>query len=399
MIRTLTFHNVEPMLAPHKELIERVKPRTVRMVLREKDLLEQAEWRSPNDTIFNGDVWYMLPIRIGSLRGDGLAKSLGVNWQDASNLFINAWAKPEDTICTELVRQAAEWLRQRNAAGLGFRSGVSFSPPQGGAFFPFVRHAESSELSRPRLSIGLELVGKLCALAWEWRGCLSELRAEMSAEIASEIRYERRRIIDGGRETSAAYEVLWDLSLAPDPYPTSRQSVAELFELIGNIGRARSVPPYRFGDAGTLFINTWLTGLLKNCTPANSIGMLNGVMLSPMEDELLAERMDQGVCSVGMLQALSSTCGIGLDMIPLAPRAGRSTALESLLLDTWAQSKALGNKPLGVRPIISNELEGELTSAEHRWIINMRVLESRRGLGLPLLPAQQNMLNSKVRVR
>ena len=282
------------------------------------------------------------------------------------------------------IKDAAQLLQ--STSGLeGFQVGASFNMKPYSPFFPFSYGEDSG------ISIGLELCGWLCEqVRGHSRMPLNLLQQQIAKFLAARLAEIERMF-----PTDKLPFLGFDLSVAPYPYPIEQQSVAELFELIGNIGIARSVKPYRYGDPGTIAVNRWLTTTIKLAGKLAQVATVgfNGVMHSPLEDQLMGERMAQGVCSVATLQALSTTCGVGLDMIAIEQRGDRTTAIESWLLDTAALSAAMNNKPLGVRLLRVPGDPGDETLFEHEYIANTAIQRASRGIGWLGLPNQSQRIN------
>src|SRR5690606_7194262 len=120
------------------------------------------------------------------------------------------------------------------------------------------------------------------------------------------------------RETGISYGGI-DISLAPYPYPLEDQSIVSLIEEIGRVGRSRGESLFEFGSGGTHFLNTYLTRILKSIesdTVIKTTGF-NGVMYSVLEDTYLSKRYEDDLFDLDFLKLLSTTCGCGVDMVPL----------------------------------------------------------------------------------
>ena len=124
-----------------------------------------------------------------------------------------------------------------------------------------------------------------------------------------------------------------DFSLAP--YPQSSDSLGHALEGLGA----------EFGGNGMVAS----ASLVMNAIEAVQFERagFSGLMLPILEDNILAERAQQGRLSINELLLLSAICGTGLDCIPLAGDISK-TALRDILLDTAALSLRL-DKPLTAR--------------------------------------------------
>ena len=124
-----------------------------------------------------------------------------------------------------------------------------------------------------------------------------------------------------------------DFSLAP--YPQNSDSLGYALEGLGA----------QFGGNGMVAA----ASLVMNAIEAAQFDRagFSGLMLPILEDNILAERAQQGRLSINELLLLSAVCGTGLDCIPL-PGDISEQALRDILLDTAALSLRL-DKPLTAR--------------------------------------------------
>lgn len=125
-----------------------------------------------------------------------------------------------------------------------------------------------------------------------------------------------------------------DFSYAP--FPSDDKSVAGTLEGLG----LTSV-----GANGSVFAAAFLTEALQRAE-FRRCGF-NGLMLSVLEDSVLAERAVQGVVDVQKLLLYSCVCGVGLDTIPLSGEVPEHE-LANIFLDLAALSTRL-SKPLTAR--------------------------------------------------
>jgi len=98
------------------------------------------------------------------------------------------------------------------------------------------------------------------------------------------------------------------------------------------------------------------------------------VMFSVLEDDVLASANNRRALSVDTLNAWSTVCGCGLDMLPV-PGSTLSEDIAAIILDTAALAVRL-TKPLGVRllPIPGKEVN-ELTQFNFDFLCNSRVMQ------------------------
>ena len=157
------------------------------------------------------------------------------------------------------------------------------------------------------------------------------------------------------QELSAMIEVPFlgmDWSLAP--LPNSNVSVCDLIEKIAGVP---------IGSPGILNSIESMTQSIKlPMDSVNSAGFI-GVMLSVLEDDVLANRFSSGHVSINDLLLYSSVCGCGLDMIPIAGNLSHSS-LSNLASDVGSMAFRL-NK-LGVRMLtMHGKRIGEKTDFYH----------------------------------
>lgn len=155
-----------------------------------------------------------------------------------------------------------------------------------------------------------------------------------------------------------------DASLAP--FPDGDISIGKL---LSNLGARPS------GSQGTLFLTSILTNCIKTAVKrSNALATgFNGVMFSVLEDDELASANNRRRLSIDTLNAWSTVCGCGLDMIPI-PGSTLVEDISAIILDTSALAVRL-KKPLGVRllPIPGKEVN-EFTQFNFDFLCNSRVI-------------------------
>jgi len=132
-----------------------------------------------------------------------------------------------------------------------------------------------------------------------------------------------------GREVAERLGVefgIVDLSLAPTP--KAGDSVAEILEAIG-VERA--------GAPGSTAALALLTDSVKRggAMASASVGGLSGSFIPVSEDSGMARAVEEGVLSVEKLEAMTSVCSVGLDMVPL-PGDTSAETLSGLIVDECA---------------------------------------------------------------
>ncbi len=151
--------------------------------------------------------------------------------------------------------------------------------------------------------------------------------------IAEEIKYTAYRVTKVGemlgREVAKAMEAdfgIVDLSLAPTP--AVGDSVGEIFEAMGisQIG----------GPGNTAALALLNDAVKKGGTFASgSVGGLSGAFIPVAEDSALAKATEAGWLSIEKLEAMTSVCSVGLDMIAVPGYTSPET-LAALCMDELA---------------------------------------------------------------
>lgn len=272
-------------------------------------------------------------------------------------------------------------LSKKSSSGYdNFRVGVSMNCGPNAPFFPASRH-EGNNVS--------------FSFALETTGLVRDVLLQNDAVGSSDLMFKRDLVVETlvpafrdveqyGRRLSelsgAEYSGL-DASLAP--FPTGDSSVAGVIELL--LGAP-------LGSEGTLLATSLLSDALRQSVKRAEITSLgfNGVMLSVLEDSLLAEAFARREMNLGDLLSLSAVCGCGIDMVPIS---GYSFVeqIAGVILDVAGLSSTLG-KPLEVRLLpIPNKLENEFTEFNMDFLCDSRIV----GLG----SAGNKILGSKDRIK
>ncbi|MBD3244955.1 MAG: DUF711 family protein [Candidatus Moranbacteria bacterium] len=132
-----------------------------------------------------------------------------------------------------------------------------------------------------------------------------------------------------GREIAQAIGVKFgsiDLSLAPTA--DEGDSVGEILELMGL---------EKTGTHGTTAALALLTDAVKKggLMASSSIGGLSGAFIPVCEDAFLAKAVKEKALNIDKLEAMTSICSVGLDMIAV-PGDTRSTTLAAIIADEAA---------------------------------------------------------------
>tara|TARA_B100000287_G_scaffold109996_1_gene102337 strand:- start:21805 stop:23061 length:1257 start_codon:yes stop_codon:yes gene_type:complete len=288
--------------------------------------------------------------------------------------------------CVDLIKAVSE----RNNGIDNFRLGFSFGLDNETPFFPY-----SKKLSTEGFSVGIEYVD-ICKeiIAKNSRKPMDIIREELLSALGNIV--EKIMEICAEIENKSGLEFLGvDLSLAPYPYPLEDQSIVDLIETLGNIGRSRGDREFRFGMSGSMFLHTFITSVIKEIERNEKYKTtgFNGVMYSLLEDTGLSKRFADGSIGLSDLLLTSTTCGCGVDMVPIAD-IGSKKVISSIFFDVYAISLAL-NKPLGIRMLpIPNSRPGDQTSFRHLFFSNTTLAEVSSGISFNHLPAQMSERSS-----
>jgi len=166
-------------------------------------------------------------------------------------------------------------------------------------------------------------------------------------EIAEEIKIQSFRVTRVGeligRELSQVLGVefgIVDLSLAPTP---------RVGDSVGEIFRAMGIR--RFGEPGSTLAVAMLNDAIKKggLFASSSVGGLSGAFIPVSEDATLAEATADGSLTIEKLEAMTSVCSVGLDMV-LVPGDTTALTLASLIGDEMAIG-VINNKTTACRII------------------------------------------------
>ncbi|MHB0913605.1 MAG: DUF711 family protein [Armatimonadota bacterium] len=132
-----------------------------------------------------------------------------------------------------------------------------------------------------------------------------------------------------GREVARALGASFgivDLSLAPTP--EVGDSVGEIFEAMGIA---------KVGGPGTTAALAMLNDAVKKggAFASSSVGGLSGAFIPVAEDSALARAVEEGSLSLEKLEAMTSVCSVGLDMIAL-PGDTSAETLSAIAMDELA---------------------------------------------------------------
>jgi uncharacterized protein (UPF0210 family) len=144
---------------------------------------------------------------------------------------------------------------------------------------------------------------------------------------------------DVARELGVAFGIV-DLSLAPTP--TVGDSVGDVIRALGieNIGAPGST-------AAVAMMNDAIKK--GGAFASSSVGGMSGAFIPVSEDAALADAARQGHLCLEKLEAMTSVCSVGLDMIAI-PGDTTSETIAAIIADEMAIG-VINNKTTGVRLI------------------------------------------------
>ncbi len=153
------------------------------------------------------------------------------------------------------------------------------------------------------------------------------------SDLAEEIKITSFRVTRVGeligREVAAAMGVpfgIVDLSLAPTP--AVGDSVGEILKMLGIA---------KIGAPGSTAAIAMLTDAVKKggMFASSSVGGLSGAFIPVSEDAVLDDAVDKGWLTLEKLEAMTSVCSVGLDMIAI-PGDTPSETIAAIIADEMA---------------------------------------------------------------
>jgi hypothetical protein len=166
-------------------------------------------------------------------------------------------------------------------------------------------------------------------------------------DLAEEIKITSFRVTRVGEligrevahELGVAFGIV-DLSLAPTP--AVGDSVGEILRMLGI---------EKIGAPGSTAALAMLTDAVKKggAFASSSVGGLSGAFIPVSEDAALADAAQQGHLSLEKLEAMTSVCSVGLDMIAV-PGDTSAETLAGIIADEMAIG-VVNNKTTGVRVV------------------------------------------------
>ena len=221
--------------------------------------------------------------------------------------------------------------RSADSGGFGAAKFVVFTNQPGDN--PFMAGAVHG-LDQPEVVINVGVSGPgVIARALERRIARDGDQSLGLHDLAEEIKETAFRVTRCGeligRRVAAQLKIPFgvvDLSLAPTP--NVGDSVGEIMKILGVDA---------IGAPGTTAIVAMLNDAVKKggAFASQSVGGLSGAFIPVCEDRYLADAVKDGTLSIEKLEAMTSVCSVGLDMIAI-PGSVDATTIAAIIADEMA---------------------------------------------------------------
>ena len=235
------------------------------------------------------------------------------------------------------IRETAEATSDRD--GIGCAKLVVFcNTPEDNPFMAGAFHGPGEAESA--LNVGVSGPGVIKAALENCRGENFDVLADTIKKTAFKITRMGQLVgMEAARRIGVPFGIL-DLSLAPTP--AVGDSVARILEEMG-LETA--------GAHGTTAALAMLTDMVKKggIMASTHVGGFSGAFIPVSEDEGMVEAVKNGRISLDKLEAMTSVCSVGLDMIPL-PGDTSAATIAAIIADEMAIGM-VNNKTTAVRVI------------------------------------------------
>lgn len=246
----------------------------------------------------------------------------------------------------EVVKRTAERTRDRDGFGCAklvvFCNAPDDNPFMAGAFHGV---GEGDAV----LNVGVSGPGVILAAAREYKGKPLDDLADGIKRMAFKVSRMGQLVgSEAARRLGVEFGIM-DLSLAPTP--AVGDSVARILEECGL---------EMTGAPGTTAALAMLTDMVKKggVMAGAHIGGLSGAFIPVSEDEGMIEAVKQGALSLEKLEAMTTVCSVGLDMIAI-PGETSATTISGIIADELAIGM-VNNKTTAVRVIpVPGKKEGD----------------------------------------
>src|SRR5438874_717871 len=238
----------------------------------------------------------------------------------------------------ELIKEMAERTRERGGLACAkfvcFANAVEDNPFMAGAF-----HG----IGEPEAVVNVGVSGP-GVVNHAVQHAESDLPLHELAELIKKLSFKLARAGElVGREAARRLGIpfgIIDLSLAPTPVPGD--SVANILEAMGF---------ERAGTHGTTAALALLTDAVKKggAMASNSVGGMSGAFIPVSEDAGMIEAVRAGALSIEKLEAWTSVCSVGIDMVAV-PGSTSAETIAAIIADEMAIG-VMNNKTTAVRII------------------------------------------------
>jgi uncharacterized protein (UPF0210 family) len=237
----------------------------------------------------------------------------------------------------EIIKETAEKTADRD--GLGCAKLVVFcNAPEDNPFMAGAFHGAGEAESA--LNVGVSGPGVIRAALENCRGMSFDELADVIKKTAFKITRMGQLVgMEAARRIGVPFGIL-DLSLAPTP--AVGDSVARILEEIGLEAA---------GTHGTTAALAMLTDMVKKggVMASTHVGGFSGAFIPVSEDEGMVASVKNGHITLDKLEAMTSVCSVGLDMIPL-PGDTSAATIAAIIADEMAIGM-VNNKTTAVRVI------------------------------------------------
>jgi uncharacterized protein (UPF0210 family) len=237
----------------------------------------------------------------------------------------------------EVIRKTADLTKGRSGLGCT-KLGVYVNAPADTPFMPGAYHGVGE--AEATLNVGISGPGVIRVITEK----SDDLDFRALAEKIKRASFKITRVGElVGREVAKRLNVKFgivDLSLAPTP--AIGESIAAIIEAMG-IDQC--------GAPGSTAALALLTDAVKKggSMATSFVGGMSGAFIPVSEDSGMVKAAEAGVLSIEKLEAMTSVCSVGLDMVTIPGDTSVET-ISAIILDEMAIGM-INNKPLGVRII------------------------------------------------
>ncbi len=237
----------------------------------------------------------------------------------------------------EVIKKTAELTIDRNGIGCT-KLGVYVNAPPDTPFMPGAYHGVGE--AEATVNVGISGPGVIQFIVEQSRDLDFRALAEKIKRTSFKITRVGELI---GREVAKRLKVKFgivDLSLAPTP--AKGESIAGIIESMGI--------EYCGAPGSTAALALLTDAVKKGGSMATSfVGGMSGAFIPLSEDSGMVQAARAGALSIEKLEAMTSVCSVGLDMVTI-PGDTPVDTISAIILDEMAIG-VINNKPLGVRII------------------------------------------------